>query len=63
MLAGDAGAANAALAALIDAGFPLADFCMGAPSLDEVFFALTGKAEIAAPQPAAPQSATAKALS
>jgi len=35
--------ANAALGALIDAGFELADFSMGSPSLDEVFFALTGK--------------------
>jgi len=35
--------ANAALGALIDAGIELADFSMGSPSLDEVFFALTGK--------------------
>jgi ABC-2 type transport system ATP-binding protein len=35
--------ANSALAALIDAGIELADFSMGSPSLDEVFFALTGK--------------------
>ncbi len=35
--------ANAALAALIEAGIELADFSMGSPSLDEVFFALTGK--------------------
>lgn len=62
VLAGDAGAANAALAALIDAGFPLADFRMGAPSLDEVFFALTGKADTATPQPAAPQSVTAQSV-
>jgi ABC-2 type transport system ATP-binding protein len=34
--------ANAALGALIDAGIELADFSMGSPSLDEVFFALTG---------------------
>jgi ABC-2 type transport system ATP-binding protein len=27
---------------LIDAGIELADFSMGSPSLDEVFFALTG---------------------
>ena len=33
--------ANAALGALIDAGIELADFSMGSPSLDEVFFALT----------------------
>ncbi len=37
--------ANAALGALIDAGIELADFSMGSPSLDEVFFALTGKAQ------------------
>jgi ABC-2 type transport system ATP-binding protein len=35
--------ANAALGVLIDAGIELADFSMGSPSLDEVFFALTGK--------------------
>jgi ABC-2 type transport system ATP-binding protein len=48
VLAGDAAAANAALAALIAAGFPLADFRMGAPSLDEVFFALTGRPDASA---------------
>ena len=36
--------ANEALAALIAADIELADFSMGSPSLDEVFFALTGKA-------------------
>ncbi len=35
--------ANEALGALIDAGIELADFSMGSPSLDEVFFSLTGK--------------------
>jgi len=35
--------ANAALGAVIDAGIELSDFSMGSPSLDEVFFALTGK--------------------
>ncbi len=35
--------ANRALAALIKADIELADFSMGAPSLDEVFFALTGQ--------------------
>ncbi|MEJ0084770.1 MAG: ATP-binding cassette domain-containing protein [Pseudomonadota bacterium] len=35
--------ANAALGALIDAGIELEDFSMGSPSLDEVFFSLTGK--------------------
>jgi ABC-2 type transport system ATP-binding protein len=33
--------ANSALAALLDAGIELADFSMGSPSLDEVFFSLT----------------------
>jgi ABC-2 type transport system ATP-binding protein len=33
--------ANAALGALIDSGIELADFSMGSPSLEEVFFALT----------------------
>ena len=37
-------AANAALAALVAAGIELADFAMGSPSLEEVFFALTGAA-------------------
>lgn len=37
--------ANAALAALLDAGIELADFSMGSPSLDEVFFSLTGKGQ------------------
>ncbi len=37
--------ANAALGALIAAGIELADFSMGSPSLEEVFFALTGKAK------------------
>lgn len=46
VLAGDAAAANAAVTALITEGFALADFRMGAPSLDEVFFALTGKQDI-----------------
>jgi ABC-2 type transport system ATP-binding protein len=34
--------ANLALGALIDAGIELTDFSMGSPSLDEVFFSLTG---------------------
>lgn len=49
VLAGDAAAANAAVTALITEGFALADFRMGAPSLDEVFFALTGKPDVSAP--------------
>jgi ABC-2 type transport system ATP-binding protein len=36
--------ANDALAALTDAGIPVEGFSMAAPSLDEVFFALTGHA-------------------
>jgi len=43
--ASSAGKANAAIAALIASGIEVADFAMGSPSLDEVFFALTGKAE------------------
>ncbi|MEP9386367.1 ATP-binding cassette domain-containing protein [Mesorhizobium sp. KR9-304] len=43
VLGGTAREANEALAALIAAGIELADFSMGQPSLDEVFFALTGK--------------------
>jgi len=34
--------ANEALAALMAAGIEISDFSMGSPSLDEVFFALTG---------------------
>jgi ABC-2 type transport system ATP-binding protein len=41
--AGNAADANAAIAALIAAGVSVADFRLGAPSLDEVFFALTGQ--------------------
>jgi ABC-2 type transport system ATP-binding protein len=41
--AGTAGAANAAIAALVAAGIEPSDFSMGQPSLDEVFFALTGR--------------------
>jgi ABC-2 type transport system ATP-binding protein len=42
-LGGTAREANEALAALISAGIELSDFSMGQPSLDEVFFALTGQ--------------------
>jgi ABC-2 type transport system ATP-binding protein len=42
IMAGSPRDANEALNALIDAGIELADFSMGSPSLDEVFFALTG---------------------
>jgi ABC-2 type transport system ATP-binding protein len=35
--------ANAALGALRDAGIEPADFSLGSPSLDEVFFSLTRK--------------------
>jgi ABC-2 type transport system ATP-binding protein len=35
--------ANEALAALIGAGIEVADFSLGSPSLDEVFFTLTGE--------------------
>jgi ABC-2 type transport system ATP-binding protein len=40
----DAAEANRALAALIASDIELADFALGNPSLDEVFFALTGHA-------------------
>jgi ABC-2 type transport system ATP-binding protein len=43
--AASAEAAAAALSALTAAGFELADFAMGTPSLEEVFFALTGQME------------------
>jgi len=39
----DAGAAANVLAALARANIPLTDFALGAPSLDDVFFALTGR--------------------
>ena len=43
MLGSTAAAANEALAELIAGGIELSDFSMGQPSLDEVFFALTGQ--------------------
>jgi ABC-2 type transport system ATP-binding protein len=43
VMAGTASAANEAVAALIADGIELSDFSMGQPSLDEVFFALTGQ--------------------
>jgi len=43
VLGGTAQTANEALAELIAAGIELSDFSMGQPSLDEVFFALTGQ--------------------
>jgi ABC-2 type transport system ATP-binding protein len=43
VMARDPEAANAALGDLIAAGIALADFSMGQPTLDEVFFALTGE--------------------
>jgi ABC-2 type transport system ATP-binding protein len=42
VLADTAKAANEAVAALVAAGIELTDFSMGQPSLDAVFFALTG---------------------
>jgi ABC-2 type transport system ATP-binding protein len=42
-IVGTAGAANDAVAALIAAGVEVSDFSMGQPSLDAVFFALTGQ--------------------
>jgi ABC-2 type transport system ATP-binding protein len=49
VMAGSPQAANEALAALIAAGIELSDFSMASPSLDEVFFALTGGGDGAAP--------------
>ncbi|EKF18025.1 daunorubicin resistance protein DrrA family ABC transporter ATP-binding protein [Nitratireductor pacificus] len=43
IVAGSPKEANEALAALIAEGIELSDFSMGSPSLDEVFFALTGQ--------------------
>jgi len=43
VMADSPAAANAALSALIEAGHEVTDFAMGAPSLEEVFFALTGR--------------------
>jgi ABC-2 type transport system ATP-binding protein len=44
VIAGDAAAANEAIAALMAAGIEISDFALGQPSLDTVFFALTGHA-------------------
>ncbi|MEQ1953232.1 ATP-binding cassette domain-containing protein [Mesorhizobium yinganensis] len=43
ILAGTAKAANEAVASLVAEGIEPSDFSMGQPSLDEVFFALTGQ--------------------
>ena len=43
--ADSAEAANRAVAALIAEGIEVADFSLGSPSLEEVFFALTGRTE------------------
>ena len=43
VMAGTARAANEAIAELAAAGIELSDFSMGQPSMEEVFFALTGK--------------------
>jgi ABC-2 type transport system ATP-binding protein len=43
VMAGTAKAANEALAQLVASGIELSDFSMGQPSLEEVFFALTGE--------------------
>lgn len=47
VLAGTAKDANEALADLVAAGIELSDFSMGQPSLEEVFFALTGQPSLA----------------
>lgn len=46
--AGTPEAANRAVGALLAAGIELSDFAMGSPSLEEVFFALTGRRDNAA---------------
>jgi len=43
VVAGSAKAASDAIAALMARGIEIADFSLGSPSLDEVFFSLTGK--------------------
>ena len=45
IVARSGGDANAAIGALLAAGIELTDFSMGRPSLEEVFFALTGRRE------------------
>ncbi len=42
IMAGSARAANEVIAALLDAGIETTDFALASPSLDDVFFALTG---------------------
>ncbi len=54
VMAGSPQAANEALAALIAAGIELSDFSMASPSLDEVFFALTGGGDAAPAQEVRP---------
>jgi ABC-2 type transport system ATP-binding protein len=56
--------AAAGLVALADAGISVSDFSLGRPSLDEVFFALTGYAteeSVSGPSTASKESATAEA--
>ena len=50
--AASATAASEGVAALVAAGIELADFSMGTPSLEEVFFSLTGQMEETAPEDA-----------
>jgi ABC-2 type transport system ATP-binding protein len=45
VIAGTAKDASDAIAALIEGGIDVSDFSLGSPSLDEVFFSLTGKEE------------------
>jgi ABC-2 type transport system ATP-binding protein len=55
VMVGTPEAANQAVAALIGSGIELTDFSMGQPSLDAVFFALTGHpAESGAPTESQP---------
>ena len=51
--AATAASASDGVAALVAAGIELSDFSMGSPSLEEVFFSLTGQMEETAPEDAA----------
>jgi ABC-2 type transport system ATP-binding protein len=57
VMTASAAQASAAVAALLDAGIELSDFSMGSPSLDEVFFALTGAPSAEAPAAASGEDA------
>jgi ABC-2 type transport system ATP-binding protein len=52
----DAAAAAEILSALSTANIPLVDFALGAPSLDDVFFTLTGRPPTSEPSASAPEA-------